>query len=503
MRDRLCHISRARRLVFACAVALAACGAASCSGQARVDPLERLHPCATDEGPGDAYCGTLKVFEDRATRAGRQIDLKIVVLPALSNADRRDPLFFLAGGPGQGAAQMATAVRDAFRLVQRDRDIVLVDQRGTGDSNGLECRGDANSLRAISEPDDVALARLRACLEGYDANVRLYTTPIAMDDLDDVREHLGYKQINLYGGSYGTRAALVYLRAHGARVRSVVLDGVAPTDMRLPLFTARDAQAALDRLLMDCDADEACRSAFPSLGDRVRTLLARIEANPPRVRLVHPRTGVADEVDVNARFVASILFGALYSPVTAALLPTLIDRAERNDFQGLVALALAGEQDENLSVGMQLSVICSEDVPRIPPGELDRQRNATIFRSHLMSGPLKACEFWPRGAIDPAYYEPVMSPVPALVLSGAVDPVTPPSWGEDVARHLPNARHVTLPATGHGAISTRCGARLIREFLERGSAEELDPGCAAVIKRPPFFLTPAGPDPSPRKTAAR
>jgi pimeloyl-ACP methyl ester carboxylesterase len=489
-------------LHFFVAVAAVALGGSACTGASQSTPLDRLHPCVTDEGPTDGYCGTLAVFENRQTRTGRRINLKIVLLPALSAEGRPDPLFFLAGGPGQGGAEMAALVRQAFRLIQRDRDIVLVDQRGTGKSNPLDCRGDADSLRAINESDAVAFARLRHCLAGYDADVRLYTTTIAMDDLDDVRAYLGYDRLNLYGGSYGTRAALVYLRQHEDHVRSVILDGVAPTNMRLPLFTGRDAQRALDKLLTACEEDDQCRAVYSDLPTRVRSLLARLDARPPRVRLVHPRTGVAEDVDINARFVASILFGALYSPVTASMLPTLVERAERDDFQAMVALATAGDQDENMSVGMQLSVVCSEDVPRIAAADLDRERTRSVFGAHLMSGQIKACEFWPRGTVDPTYYEPVVSQVPTLILSGDADPVTPPAWGEDVASHLAHARHLTVPATGHGVIGTPCGARVIRDFLDRGTADGLDAGCFQTITRPPFFLTPAGPDPAPPRKAA-
>src|SRR5688572_974584 len=218
-------------------------GGVACGGGSGTLALDRLHPCTSADGPTDAYCGTLTVFENRAAKSGRQISLWVVVLPAVRPV-ARDPLVFLAGGPGQGAAQLARQIRAAFRTVQRTRDIVLVDQRGTGKSNPLNCRSDANSLREMTESSDAGLQRLKRCLDGYDADVRLYTTTIAMDDLDEVRVHLCYDRINLYGGSYSTRAALVYLRRHGQHVRTMILDGVAPMDMRLPVFTARDAQRA-------------------------------------------------------------------------------------------------------------------------------------------------------------------------------------------------------------------------------------------------------------------
>ncbi len=468
-----------------------------CSSNQAPNAIDRLHACASHEGPTDAYCGTLRVFENREARQGRTIDLKIVVLPGLGSDASTDPLFFLAGGPGQGAAKMAKEVGELFRRIQTTRDIVLVDQRGTGDSNPLECRSDQDSLRPLDESDEEGLARLRKCLAGFDADPRLYTTSIAMDDLDDVRAHLGYGSINLYGGSYGTRAALVYVRQHEAHVRSVVLDGVAPPDMRLPLFFARDAQRALDKLVADCEANVTCRGQYPSLADRTRVLLARLEATPTRVRLTHPRTGIADEVRVDAAFVANILAGALYSPLTSALIPELIKRAEANDFQGLLALALVNERaGENMSAGMQLSVVCAEDYPRITPDDAAREAKGSVFAGHLLRSRMRACEFWPKGVVPAGYYEPVTSAVPVLVLSGDLDPVTPPSWGEAVTRHLQNARHIIVPGTGHGAVATGCGARLVQEFVDRGATDGLNTSCLEGLERPPFFLTPAGPDPA-------
>jgi pimeloyl-ACP methyl ester carboxylesterase len=465
------------------------------AGCARSSPptgLERLHPCGGSEGPTDASCGNLQVYENRAAGTGRRISLNIVALPSFAGEPEADPLFFLAGGPGQAAAQMAAQVREIFRPVLRHRDIILVDQRGTGKSHPLACRSESNTLQELTEPDRDALGRLKKCLDGYDADVRFYTTTIAMDDLDDVRAYLGYDRINLYGGSYGTRAALVYVRQHGERVRSMVLDGVAPTDMRIPMFAARDAQRALDKLLTDCDADSACRSMHPGLAGRVRTLLQRLTARPARVEVMHPRTGIRETVTLEARVVAGVLFAALYSPLTSSLVPSLIARAEQDDFQNLLALAYAGESDDNMSVGMQLSVLCSEDAQRLTEEDVNRESSGTVFGLHLLRGQLKACEIWPRGDVDPSYFNPVRSLVPALVLSGDLDPVTPPDWGQSVTKYLTNSRHITVPATGHGVVGTPCGQELISDFIERGTAADLDVSCVSLVRRPPFFLTPSG-----------
>jgi pimeloyl-ACP methyl ester carboxylesterase len=490
-----------RSLALAGLVFLAA-GTAACTPPTGSMPLDRLTRCSAAEGPTDALCGHLAVYENRASRAGRQINLNLVVIPAVGRG-RPDPLFFLAGGPGQAAAQMATVVRGLFRDVLREHDLVLVDQRGTGQSNPLDCDAKPRTLAELMETTESAVRRLRTCLAHYDADVRLYTTDVAMDDLDDVRAYLGYDTINLYGGSYGTRAALVYLRQHGDRARSVVLDGVAPPDMRLPLYFARDAQRSLDRLVADCQREPGCGATHPMLGERTRALLKRLDATPARVRLVHPRTGLSEEVAVTGRVVATVIVGALYSPVTSALLPELLTRAENNDFQGLFALALAAESDGSISLGMQLSVLCSEDVSRVTQADVDRETAGTPFGLHLAEGPLEACAFWPATSMPDSYYAPVTSDVPTLVLSGEVDPVTPPAWGERVTKHLTRARHVTMASTGHGVIATTCGARLVRDFIDRGSAKDLDVSCAGTQRRPPFFLTPAGPDPAPAHRAAR
>ncbi len=468
-----------------------------CTQTTQLSATDRLKPCTGDDTPVDAYCGTLKVFENRATKQGRQVDLNIVVLPALRADAAPDPLFFLAGGPGQGAAKMAKVVREMFRQVLTDRDIVLVDQRGTGKSNPLNCEDQDDSLKAFGRTEADGLAMLKKCMAGYDADLRLYTTPIAMDDLDDVRAYLGYEKINIYGGSYGTRAGLVYLRQHGDRVRSAILDGVAPTHMRLPLFFPRDVQRALDLLMAECAGNAACNATYPNLQTRLRELMARLEKTPATVAVVHPRTGERGGITMTARLVANILAGTLYIPIASSLIPALIERAEQNDFQGLLALASIGDNGSppNMSVGMQLSVICTEDAPRITPADVAREAAGSLFGPYVMRMQQDACGFWPRGEVPAAYYEPVTSSVPTLVMSGEIDPVTPPVWGEEVARHLSHATHIVMPGTGHTAGGTGCGVRIIRNFIAKGSTEGLDTSCMANVKRPRFFVTPAGPDP--------
>lgn len=476
---------------------------AGCATSQRPSAIDRLAPCSADQGPSDAYCGSYRVYEDRDAKQGRQIDLRIVVLPALDANAKPDPVFFLAGGPGQGAAEMAAAIKEVLRRVQTTRDIVLVDQRGTGKSHPLTCDPGTDRLADIDASDDAGLARLRTCMNGYDADLTKYITSIAMDDLDEVRAFLGYEQINIVGGSYGTRAGLVYLRQHGDRVRAIVLDGVAPTDMRMPMFFARDAQRALDKLLANCEADAACRAAYPNLAERVRKLFARLDTSPPRVHVTHPRTGESAEVQLRAAYAASVLHGALYSPLVSSLVPAVIERAERDDFQGLLALGMMNEPlAENMAIGMQLSVLCSEDDPFITSEALETATAGSLFARHLLSWRTQACAMWPKAQLPAGYREPVSSDVPALILSGELDPVTPPDWGAQAATHLSRSTHVVATGTGHGVLGTGCGQTLVRLFIDAGSAQGLDTSCASTIERPPFFLTLAGPDPMAHHTKA-
>ena len=470
----------------------------ACTQTKAVSAIDRLAPCTGNDTPVDAYCGTLKVFENRDTKQGRQIDLNIVVLPALRSDAQPDPLFFLAGGPGQGAAKLAKVVRTMFASMQRDRDIVLVDQRGTGKSHPLEClNDDDDGLKTLGITEQRTLDRLKECQSKYDADLTQYTTTIAMDDLDDVRAFLGYDKINIYGGSYGTRAGLVYMRQHGDRVRAAILDGVAPTNMGLPRFFPRDSQRAFELLARDCAADAGCNAAYPNLLERTRALLERLKKDPPLVRVTHPRTAESAEVRIEPRLVANVIVTALYSPTVTALVPAIVAAAERNDFQSMLALAgINGSDEPNMSIGMQLSVICAEDAPRNTAEDLKNGAASTLFGDYIMNIQQRGCEFWPRGKVDASYYEPVTSSIPALVMSGEVDPVTPPEWGEAVAKTLSNSTHLVMPGTGHTPGGTGCGQRVMKSFIDRGSVDGIDTACVERVRRPGFFVTPAGPDPT-------
>ena len=456
--------------------------------------VDRLHPCEIAEGPPDAFCGQFRVFENRDAKKGRTINLKIVVAPALRRDAKPDPLFVFEGGPGGGAATLATYRVPMFRRFQTDRDIVLVDQRGTGASNPLDCSGeepDEDDFRTI---DDYPLGRFHTCLDTLEADPRLYTTSIAMDDIDEVRSYLGYEKINLWGGSYGTRAALVYLKRHEAAVRSVVLDGVAPPDMRLPLFMARDSQRALDRLLDDCTRDAACARQFPDLAQAVHTLWAHL-AGRPTVQFTHPRTGKPESIALSQRLIASVVFQSLYSPEISALLPRLLTDAAAGNYQGLFAVGFSRDLPKgSLSEGMFLSVVCAEDLPRVTPDDIARESAGRFIGTTMYDTQMKPCAFWPRGTVPDDFYAPVTSDRPVLIFSGANDPVTPPSWGDHVAEHLSHAKHFVVPGAGHITLMRGCVPELVAAFLAAARADGLDGRCLTALARFPFFTSYTQPE---------
>ena len=450
-------------------------------------PTLPLTPCHVEGLNTESLCGTYTVFENR--QDGATIDLRVLVLPAVSPDPAPDPLFFLAGGPGQAASEIAAAVLPAFKDIQKQRDLVFIDQRGTGQSAPLDCPEDDRSLAERLAADPVE--EMERCLAGLSGDLTQYLTPNAIDDFDEVRRALGYAQVNLYGASYGTRAGLVYLRRHPESVRSAILDGLAPTTMIVGLDFARDGQASLDALLDDCAAAEECAAAFPSLREDLAALLA---APPHEVRVDHPRTKAPLTLTVDRDLIASGLMGQLYAPPFSSLLPLAIADAAAGDFSPFIAqtVGMSEGMTGSISDGMKMTVLCTEDVPRLP-------EDTTAYTEGTFLGDLSLrelrdiCAQWPKGELPAGYNEPVVSDAPVLLLSGALDPVTPPRWGEAVAEHLPASRHLVAPGAGHNAAPLGCMPRLMEAFLEAGSADELDVSCVERIHRPPFFIDFAGP----------
>jgi pimeloyl-ACP methyl ester carboxylesterase len=454
-----------------------------------------LTACALDQIEGDARCGTYDVFEDRASRQGRRIGLRVVVLPATARP-APDPVVFFAGGPGDSAVGNARFVAGTLGGVRRSRDIVLIDQRGTGGSHQLTCHlypgtGAARFTRAFMPPDAVEACRTRLSTQ---ANLGLYTTTIAVDDVVEVIDALGYDRVNLAGASYGTRMAQVFLRRHPRRVRTAILLGVSPLADRIPMTFPRDAQAALDGLLTECEQTPECRSAFPQARAEAAAVFERAKRGPIDVEIHDRESGETVKVSLPGEMVGEVVRWLLYGPATARRIPDLFHRAASGDWRPLAEAAIARRRDTMTpgSIGLYLSVTCAEDLPGIDPAEATRDAAGTFLGDYRFREQRAACGRWAHGAVPEDFHEPVVSEAPVLLLSGALDPVTPPDAAAEVAARLKNSLHLVVPSGAHGFGGMRgedCLRRLQADFVERGSVAGLDTSCVAAIG-PPAFQRP-------------
>lgn len=450
----------------------------------------KLEPCNLPKLTQDARCAKYEVYEDRAAGRGRKIALNILLMPATGAKPAADPVFFLAGGPGQGAVSVIAAAGDYLSEIRREREIVFIDQRGTGASNLLDCstRGDRNDMRSYFG-DPYRAEAVRACRAELEknANLALYTTPLAMDDLDEVRDAMGYERINLYGGSYGTNAALVYLRQHGDHVRSVVLKGVAPPDYKLPLSFAKGVQHALDRLMDDCAADATCGKTFPKLKEEFLAILNRLDKTPASFEAVNPYTGQTQQLTMTRASFMDDLRVMLYVPDLTSMLPLIIHSAYEGDYIPFAtyAFVLVRQIDMQVARGMQLSVLCSEHIPFITDADIARETNGTYYGEALIHNYRNACALWPSVKAPESFRDAVKSNVPVLMVSGDVDPVTPPAYAAGAARTLPNSRQIVI-RNGTHLTASDCIDNLVAQFISKGTAAGLDFSCADAIKRPPF-----------------
>jgi pimeloyl-ACP methyl ester carboxylesterase len=456
-----------------------------------------LKPCEPRGIPGPAKCGTFEVFENRSTRKGRKISLNILVLPATGEKREPDPFFYFAGGPGSGATEDAPGIARAFAKIREHRDLVFVDQRGTGQSHQLECvfydPNDQQSYLGYFFP----LEQVRKCRSDLEtkAELKLYTTTIAMDDIDDVRAALGYDKINLFGGSYGTRAAMVYLRQHPKSVRTVMLQGVSPTNMYLPGDYPQQTERSLQGVLAECAADEACNKAFPNIKRETEAVLRRLIEGPVEVELRLANSTAPIKVSLSRNLIAEAVRYMLYNPGGASRVPLFLHQAAEGNFVPLAQAALNFRK--NLvgtgSNGMYLTVTCAEDVPWIKrsEGEVKGFKLGTFLGDYRWEQQRDACALWPRATVDADYFKPVRSDAPVLILTGEWDPVTPPANGDFVAKTMPNSLHVVVPHGAHGLGGLEgldCIERLSADLVERGTSKGLDTSCVKNIKRRGFVL---------------
>lgn len=474
----------AARLAFICTFAAVIGPAAVDAG---ADPAAALVRCELPGVDGPVLCGTLTVPEDRAAPSGRTIPLKVVVLQATGPDRRPDPVVYLAGGGVLPATRYARMFSQRFAALRRERDIVLVDQRGTGGSNPLGCAlppaqemGSESYLRAVRG--------CRAALQAR-ADLKLYGTPAAMADLDEVRARLGYETLNVWGMSYGSFAAQVYARSYPGRVRTLTLTGPMPLDAPMWLELARSAQDTLDRVLAECAAQPPCRAAYPDPGRELAAVLDRLAANPASVRVAKP-DGSASDVRFTDREFRDLLSAAMYAARGMGDVPHLIHAVSRGDYSPIASiLAEEAPPDAAPPRGLFLSLLCTESIPRVDPAAIPAATAGTFVGAFPIRAQLRVCDEWPRAAMPERFWTPVRAVLPMLALVGALDHTTPPRYAQSIVRGFLNGRVIVLPGRGHNDIDA-CVAGLIESFVEAGRAESVDAGCAAAPQPLAFRLPP-------------
>lgn len=473
-------------------------GLVACRESARETRVSKisLEPCRllSSEGlapPVEAECGRFEVPEDWSKPEGNKISLRVAVVPGRVRPVAPDPIVYITGGPGGASTEDFVDVAPLFARFE-DRDVVLVDQRGTGGSALLRCAVDEDV-----EADEIADA-LAKCRASLSAELDQYTTGSAVRDLEAVRVALGYERINLYGISYGSRVALEYLARYEANVRTVVLDGIVPREVPLGANVGKDAQRALDLLIARCRDDEACVQHFPRFGAQVDRLFARFEDGPVEVTFAHPVTSSVTTTKMDAAAMSRSLRLLIYAQEASALIPYLVDRAVEHDrLDVLTAHAtMIGESlGTKMANAMNLTVLCAEDAPFLGEAEAVPDGKPMWAANDERRAMLESCANWHQAPIAEDFRTPVSSDRPVLLLSGEADPVTPPSNAEHVKQTLSNAEHVVVTHFGHGVIRHRCVQGIAEQFVDRGSVADLNMKCLTSLGPPPFFVDAMGPLP--------
>jgi pimeloyl-ACP methyl ester carboxylesterase len=447
----------------------------------------------------EAQCGTLSVLENPAQPNGRRLALNIAWLPADESGNHDpDPVFLIAGGPGQSATESFAALIPAFKDVRKNRDLLLVDQRGTGKSNALQCKFDDEDKAASSkgedvpaDPDESPEAARKMAEECRDqlaskADLRFYTTTDAIRDLDAVRDAIGAQQVNLMGVSYGTRVAQQYAMRYPQRTRTIVLDSVAPNAIYLGNDFARNLETALDLQFGRCAKTPGCTKALGDPRKRLDTLMAKLRVDAPLVKYRDAQTGEMREERLRPGHVAGLARMYAYAPVAASILPLLLHEADEGRYEGLMSLSkmLGGTMSDSMMYGMQLSVVCTEDAAGL---RVDDAMASSILGNSLVDLMQAQCGVWPHGTMPKDFHAPLATQVPALLLSGELDPVTPPSYADSVVKHLPKGRALVLRGQGHNVIAVGCMPKLFAQFLETADPKALDAKCLdSLAYTPPF-----------------
>ncbi len=440
------------------------------------------------EGP--LRCLYINVPRDYANPSKGNLDLHITFAPAFREKAKSDPLVVLAGGPGQSGSSIVAILDAGLNRVRATRDIIFIDQRGTGKSGKLSC----DSLNRIESVDHAENEKvLHDCLSSLKPDLSQYTTRASAQDIDRVRSSLGFAQINLWGASYGTRLAQEYARMFPKNLRSMVIDGVVSPQQNVGLLSS-DTGRATKLLVQHCQNDANCQRQFPQFAQQLDDIMTRAKRGNEIVHAKHPVTGKDLKFPLRHEDVSESLRSMLYVPSHAARMPWIVQQAHGGNWQPLVAASFTNTswQQDGMAIGLTLAVLCGEDVGHIKAEDLLSETPL----SFLGDSWAKKLQRWCGIIKLPARERPSTSKIetPTLLLSGAIDPVTPPTRATEAMQYLLNSQHLIAEQASHGVSQFGCTQRLIRQFIDAPN-KKVDGACLKEIGKPPFVMSAAGAEP--------
>lgn len=472
-------------LRFRCSVLFALVLTTFAAGQ-----IERVLPsallsCSLPGVKRRARCGTIEVLENPALPGSRKLEIHFAVIPAANGHSRPDPIVPLLGGPGESAIDSAGWSVDRLEPMLDDHDLLLVDQRGTGQSGALRCHFFSPDDPAESLQDLFPPARVESCAKDLakHANLTQYSYQRFADDLEKIRRTLGYGQLNLFAGSYGTRAAQVFVRTYPASVRTIYLGSVVPIDIAIPLPDAKAAQSMMERTFAACESDASCRSAFPRVRDEFSLIMERLASG----RAFGQVPGHAGTVALSQGRVAEWFRSLLYRPSSAARLPWLIDQANKGDWGPIVngILEDAQDADNDLSLGLLLSITCSDDVPFVREEDVGAATRNTFLGDWRLRQQQAACKVWPHSVAPASDRQPIHTQIPTMFVSGDSDGGTPLWFTEHAAPGFQIRIEVIMNNRGHTEWAP-CIETLYEHFLNQGSVQGADASACSHLSHPPF-----------------
>ena len=444
-----------------------------------------------------AECATWQQPLDRTDPSDETLALFVARLKSTAIEPAKDAFTIVNGGPGGSSIDLLVDMAGVVGAFTRERDVIVIDQRGTGRSAPLTC--EAITDRAEEYTEEQTLEATKDCLDNLTHDPRFFTTSVGVEDLEALREALGYEQLSLYGISYGTRVVQQYVRRYPVTSRVAVIDGVVPPQQALGPRIAIHSQDALDQALARCVEEESCNTAFPNLAAELGALRASLEESPVPLSIPHPVTGKQTEIELTYPHVMMWLRFSLYATETTALIPlTIHEAAVSQNYIPIAsnALRMLHNITTALNYGMHNAVICTEDAPFYDEQSVDYDAMDATYIGGEMLGSLKSiCEVWPAGYIHEDIKQPLISDTPTLVLSGELDPITPPAWGDMSMQGLSQAKHIIAPGQGHGTLARGCIPKMVLEFVEKTNVTEVDDSCVKHLGAYPFFIDAMGPPP--------